>query len=188
MALPDTKRPGDSILAADFNALTQAAGLLPALMAGSGVSISRGAQGVVISAGGGLSPVILEGIVEEVHGQDGDLVEAVKYTVRPRGQENDEALIEQRLPIYNRPFAATKLKRTARVGELCFIVRLPDETGTQFSDDLWMLTEQLDTFTCGSPGGRPLPEDPLKKKKARTLVGVNDSGPASTGTNAPTSS
>jgi hypothetical protein len=187
MALPDTKRPGDRILAADFNALTQAAGMLPALMAGSGVSISRGAQGVVISAGGGLSPVILEGIVEEVHGQDGDLVEAVKYTVRPRGQENDEALIEQRLPIYNRPFAATKLKRTARVGELCFIVRLPDETGTQFSDDLWMLTEQIDTFLCGSPGGRPLPPDPLKKKP-RELAGVTDSGPASTTTDVGTSS
>ncbi len=180
MDLPSTKSPGDPVRAADFNALTDAARWLPALVAGSGVSVSRGGAGVVVSMGGGLSPVILAGIVEEVSGADGDYVESVTYTVRPIGTENDEARIENRLPIYNRPFAAVTLKRTARVGELCFIVRLPTDTPGQFTDDLWMLTEQIDTYTCGQ-GGRPapLPEDPLRKKRpTRPLTGVNDSGPA----------
>jgi len=182
MSLPDTKRPGDSVLAADFNALTEAAARLPTLVAGSGVSVSRGASGVVISSGRGLASMFIEGIVEEVHGADDDYVETVKYTVRPVGTENDEALIRERLPIYGRPFAGVKLKRTARVGEVCLIARVPGEAPQQFSDDLWMLTEQIDTVTCGQPGGRTLPPDPLKKKRVLGLLGMNDAGPAASST------
>lgn len=187
MDLPSTKNPGDRIYAADFNALSAAARTLPVLTGGSGISVSRGAAGVVVSAGAGLLPCVLEGIVEEVQGSDGDYVETVTYTVRPRGTEGDDALIEQRLPIYNRPFAGVKLKRTARVGELCFIVRLPTDPPGSFTDDLWMVTEQIDTVTCGQGARRPLPEDPLKKRKGKSLLGLDDAGAAGTATNTPVS-
>lgn len=190
MDIPDTKRPGDRIFAADFNALSEAARVLPALSAGSGVTISRGAAGVVLSAGAGFSQYMLPGIVEAVEGADGDYVETVKYTVRPVGTQNDEARIESRLPIYGRPLAGVKLARTARVGELCWIIRMPAAAPGTFTDDLWMLTEQIDTYLCGQ-GGResPLPPDPIKKRRqGRTLAGLSDTGAASAATNAPTTS
>lgn len=126
-------RAGDAILARDHNDIVRAVAALSA----------RG----WIRAGFGRDLLLAR--VTAVQGADGDRARDVTYSARPIGLGPEAELVAVE-PRYNRPFRGARLEHTARVGDVCLIVRAPEvEGGTPTrSADLWMLTEVYREVEC----------------------------------------
>ena len=141
MPVPANVKPGQPITAELFNDLLESVRALEASGLGS-VAGPIAARRWVIPAR-----------ITAVLGQDGDVNDDVRYDAVAIGAS--EASVSAKVPRYgaSRAFAGVEIN-VARVGDLCAIIRVPNDDET-YTDDLEVLTEQVLTASCdaGNSGG-----------------------------------
>lgn len=136
MPVPPDVKPGQAITADLFNTLLQAVRDLERAGGGSG------GVGGPIGARRWIIPARITGVV----GQDGDVNDNVRYDAVAIGAS--EASVSAKVPRYGaaRVFAGVEIN-VARVGDLCAIIRVPNDDQT-YTDDLEVYTEQILTARC----------------------------------------
>lgn len=152
MGVPRPVQPGDPVSAGWANDLRDALAELAPLRAGAGLTLSRAGGIVALALAGQMREYLLPARITAVHGQDGNVNDSVTYDAAVIGES--AATVTNVRPVYGREVDGVEI-RTARAGDLCLIVRLPNDTGGQDSD-LWILTERLLTYSCGPQAGASL--------------------------------
>lgn len=149
------RRAGQPISAARENIETDIIEALAGIRAGRGIGLTKGAAGVTLSLLARMGEYLIPARITAVEGADGDAGHDVYYSAV--ALRSGEAKIERRTPRYGRVLGPDAALWTARVGDLCFIVRVPQDNG-EFSDDLCVLTEFPQTATCNATGSTPNPD------------------------------
>lgn len=129
--------------ASALNALRAAAMAGANITAGPGISIVQTPMGVVISALSSFDEFRRGVIVAGPAGAD-EVASAIRYDVKVVGIDEVATGLEARI---GRPAGGSARLIPARVGDPCYVLRVPDGDGG-FQSFLWAMTETLSPGLC----------------------------------------
>lgn len=143
-----TFQAGRPVSAAALNALRAAALSGANISAGPGISITQTPMGIVIAALSSFEEFKRGVIVAAPAGAD-EIASAIRYDVKVVGIDAVETGLEARI---GRPAGGNVRLIPARVGDPCYVLRVPDGDGG-FQSFLWAMTETLSPGFCDDVGG-----------------------------------